>query len=292
MSDASTQNDAEQESVADSRLANSPEEQEPEEEEEHDDLSETAAPDDTASDSEHASTGSESMPMDESAAPTREELNELVTDLRAEVTRLKVERAKTETQTWMQRNPGLAALLSVGLGVAAGYGLARWTAPQPPERLSDRTRKALQDLAGRAQKAAADVSVDLEDRAARAGEGAREIGRRLFEDAERAGAAAGERARDWGREAARRAQELSTETSERAQQVQEEGSKRARELGEQIAGDVERAEEELERRARETADTVRSSVPSASASLTSSVVSVLALAAGSFVAKKLKDRLA
>jgi hypothetical protein len=232
------------------------------------------------------------MPTGESAAPTREELNELVTDLRAEVTRLKVERAKAETQTWMQRNPGLAALLSVGLGVAAGYGLARWTAPKPPERLSDRTRKALQDLAGRAQKAAADVSVDLEDRAARAGEGAREIGRRLLEDAERAGAAAGERARDWSREAARRAQELSTETSERAQRAQEEGSKRAREIGEQIAGDVEQAEEELERRARETADTVRSSLPSANSSLTSSVVSVLALAAGSFVAKKLKDRLA
>lgn len=292
MSDATTKHDAEQESPAESQLSNDGDE-EREETEERDEPAADAG-DETGS----TDPGGAASPDPDEAAPTpksnrgRREMDDLLTDLRAEVTRLKVERAKAETQTWMQRNPGLAALVSVGLGAAVGFGIARWRAPKPPERLSDRTRKALQDFADRAQKAAADVSVDLEDRAARAGEGAREIGRRILEDAERASTKAGERARDWGRQAAERARELQQETSERAQRAQREGAERARGLGKQLAADIEKAEEEVERRARETADTVRSSMPDSSRSLGQSVVSVLALAAGSYLAKKLKDRLA
>jgi len=287
MSDATTKHDAEQESPAESQISNDGDE----EQEEREEPAASSGHETASTDPGEGAGPHESAPTPESDR-VRTEMDDLLTDLRAEVTRLKVERAKAETQTWMQRNPGLAALLSVGLGAAVGFGVARWRAPKSPQRLSDRTRKALHDFADRAQKAAADVSVDLEDRAARAGEGAREIGRRILEDAERAGARAGERARDWGRQAAERARELQKETSERAQQAQQEGAARARDLGKQFAEDIEKAEEEVELRARETADRVRSSMPNSSRSLGQSVVSVLALAAGSYLAKKLKDRLA
>lgn len=253
---------------------------------------EEASSEDAASDSRTASDPRSA----ESVVDSRAEMEELLRELRAEVTRLKVQQAKARTESWMQRHPGWTAVLSIGLGAAAGYGIAKWREPDPEPRLSDRARAGLKHLAEVARQTASEVSHDLEDRAARAGKEAREISRRLFEDAERASASAGKRAQAWSREATERAREqaqkLGEEASEQVRRAQEEGSKQAQELGSRIAEDVQRAEDELGRRAKETADRVRDSMTPNASTLRQSLVGLLSVVAGSVLAKKIRNWLA
>ncbi|PSQ90976.1 MAG: 50S ribosomal protein L29, partial [Bacteroidetes bacterium QH_2_63_10] len=85
---------------------------------------------------------SASSPTDQNETPNErspEELREKIEELRAELTRLKAQQARSQAQSWIERRPLLAVVLSTVLGAAAGYGAAVARRPRPPT-LSEQAR--------------------------------------------------------------------------------------------------------------------------------------------------------
>lgn len=240
---------------------------------------------------------SSSNPAAESAdgAPvqphTQEEMEALIAELRAEVTRLKVEQAKTKAQTWVQRNPAIALLLASGLGAVAGAGIARATRPTPPT-LSEHARQELDEILDEARHRASGLGRDVTERASKAREQARsraqETGKRLAQEAESVTALARERAREFGQLASERAQSWSEELAQRAQELQAASGERARRLRAELVRDVARAEDEVGRRAQAAADVVRTSIDE-NRTVAGTVSGVLALAAGAYLARTVRN---
>ncbi|PSR05407.1 MAG: hypothetical protein BRD54_00115 [Bacteroidetes bacterium SW_8_64_56] len=214
-----------------------------------------------------------------------EELQELLGELRAEVTRLKARQAKLQAKNWVQRHPAQAVVLSGLLGGAAGYGIAVATRTRPPT-LSEQAQRRLRGLAEEARQAASDVGRDLSDRAARSGQQARQraqkTGRHLAEQAEEQGEEVRKGARELLRRAAERAQRVGTEAGDTLRQATEETSKEVRELGETLA---QEAEEVVEEQAESVTETL--SAEDESSGLRHSILTAAGLAAGGYLAAKL-----
>lgn len=209
----------------------------------------------------------------------REDLHELLSELRAEVTRLKAQQAKQRAQSWIQRYPILALALSAGLGTAAGYGAALAQRPAPPT-LSEQARRRLRRLVDDASRVASDVGRELSDRAARSGaevrERAQETGRRLA-------TRASEQARQAGSEASARLRRAADEATRRVQEGQKAATRGAQEIGESIAKEAEQV-------AQEQAESVREAVSETTKdrSVTGTLLTVAGLAAGSILAAKMR----
>jgi ElaB/YqjD/DUF883 family membrane-anchored ribosome-binding protein len=197
---------------------------------------------------------------------SREEMEELIQELRAEVARLKVQQSRADATSWLQRNAGTALALGSVLGAAAGYGLSKALRPTPPP-LSERARKEIQRLLNQTLDTASETGRSVGERASRAGAAAREqaqsTGRRLAQEAETLRDVTRTQADAWRRQAA--------EELDRAEKAVEEQAREASE------------------RAREAADTVRTSVEANKTSIGTTVGSVLLLAAGSYLASKARD---
>ena len=203
-----------------------------------------------------------------SASPSREELEERVRELRAEVARLKVQQSQSTPDSWMQRNASLVLALGTALGAATGYGLSKAFAPAPPLPLSERARQEVQRLF--------DQAMDV----------ASETGRSVGQQAATMSAEARKRAQETGRQLA---EETGRRLAEDADAFRDATRTRTREWSQQAADELADIEESVEKSARETADAVRASVPSDSTSIGRTVGSVALLAAGSYLAAKARD---
>ncbi|WP_263789767.1 hypothetical protein [Salinibacter sp.] len=245
------------------------------------------SPDNSDIDRTDASETSSAAPSDESTADkTAQEMNDLLEELRAEVTRLRAQQAKKQAESWVQRHPFLALTISSLAGAAAGYGAARATRPQPPS-LSERARGRLRRLADEAQRVATGVGKDLSERAARSGEGVRnraeETGRRLADQAQKQGAGLRKQAEDLARRASEQARRAGTETGETVRQATAEASDEARELGARLADEAEDTIEEQVESAQETL-----AGEDESSALRQSIFTVAGLAAGGYLAAKVR----
>ncbi|WP_263835354.1 hypothetical protein [Salinibacter sp.] len=250
------------------------------------------SPDNSDIDRTDASETSSAAPSDESTADestadkTTQEMNDLLEELRAEVTRLRAQQAKKQAESWVQRHPFLALTISSLAGAAAGYGAARATRPQPPS-LSERARGRLRRLADEAQRVATGVGKDLSERAARSGEGVRnraeETGRRLADQAQKQGAGLRKQAEDLARRASEQARRAGTETGETVRQATAEASDEARELGARLADEAEDTIEEQVESAQETL-----AGEDESSALRQSIFTVAGLAAGGYLAAKVR----
>ena len=234
-----------------------------------------------------ASEASSDAPSDESTVDkTAQEMNDLLDELRAEVTRLKAQQARKQAESWVQRHPFLALTISSLAGAAAGYGAARATRPQPPS-LSAQARGRLRRLADEARRVATGVGKDLSERAARSGEDVRkraeETGQRLAERAQEQGDGIREQAEDLARRASEQARRVGTEAGETVRRATAEASDEAREIGEQLA---EEAGETIE----EQAASVQETLPAEdeSSALRQSIYTVAGLAVGGYLAAKVR----
>lgn len=170
----------------------------------------------------------EPTPVPESCA----EMEALIGELRAEVTRLRVQQARERTRSWVQRHPVAAVSLSVVLGAVGGYVGARLQ-EKPPTTLTDRARRRLSRLAEEARDLAADVQGDL-------GAQLQDLGRRVVEESRRLAREAGsasESTADRFRELGDRAQGDGAAAADavlsRAREAKEALGRRAREVSEQ-----------------------------------------------------------
>jgi len=229
---------------------------------------------------------SEHAPPSSNDEQTVQELNEVIGELRAEVTRLKAQQAKKQAKSWVQRRPFLAVALSSLLGAAAGYGAAVATRRRPPS-LSEQARRRLRRLADEARRVAAGVGRDLSERAARSGEDVRkqaqETGQRLAKQARERGEGLRRQAEDLARRASKRAERVGTEAGETLRRATKEASEEARELGERLGEDAEEAIEEQ-------AESVQEALPADGSPSTfrRTLYTIGGLALGGYLASKLR----
>lgn len=198
-----------------------------------------------------SSDNSQGAPSDKSADELHQELEEL----RAELTRLKAQQARSQTQSqsWIERRPHLAMVLSTVLGAAAGYGAAVATRSRPPT-LSEQAQARFQGLAEGAQETGQDVQ-----------EEAQELARLAIERAQQAGSEAGETLR----------------------QATEEASAEAQALGETLAEEAESTIEGIEGQAESVQDTL--TAEEESSGLRQSIYAAVGLAAGGYLAAKVSQ---
>ena len=232
-----------------------------------------------------ASEASSDAPSNEPTGDkTAQEMNDLLEELRAEVTRLRAQQAKRQAESWVQRHPLLALTISSLAGAAAGYGAARATRPQPPS-LSEQARGRLRRLADEAQRVATGVGKDLSERAARSGEDVRkraeETGQRLADQAQKQGEGLRRQAEDLARRASDQARRMGSEAGETVRRATVEASDEAREIGEQLA---EEAGETIEEQAESVQKTLTGE--DESSALRQSIFTVAGLAAGGYLAAK------
>lgn len=165
----------------------------------------------------------------------RDEMEALIGELRAEVTRLRVQQARERTRSWVQRHPVAAISLSVVLGAVGGYVGARLQT-KPPSTLTDRARRQLSQLAQEARDLAADVQGDL-------GTQLQDLGRRVVEESRRL-------ARDAG--------SASQTTADRLRQFGDRAQGDGAAAADAVLARARDAKEAIGRRAREVTDKARS----------------------------------
>lgn len=244
---------------------------------------------------EESENGTPSPDVETDESPDEEsfqKMQELLGELRAEITRLKANRAKERAQNWIQRHPMLAVTLSSALGAAAGYGAAVATRPAPPT-LSEQARRRLRRLADEARRVAGDVGRELTQRAAQSGEKARErareTGRRLAQEARAVGESAQREAQGLARRASERAQRAGTDAGETLRRAAREATRRVREGRESASEEAREFADEASEAVETQAEAVKEAVSTADTSrLKRSLWTIAGLTAGGLLAAKLR----
>ena len=179
----------------------------------------------TASDPNAPSSNDTNAP-DETEAPSEgldrgdqiDDIDQLLDELRAEISRLKADRARAQSKTWVQRHPYLAIMGATGLGAVAGYGVSTALQPAPRPPLTDRARRRLRRLTEDAHNVAGKLREGVQRQAKEAGDQVRErasdVGQRLADDAQNLGAAARAEAEELAASASEGAQKASGDASQ------------------------------------------------------------------------------
>lgn len=162
---------------------------------------------------------------DASDEDIRQELNDALGDLRAELAQVQIEEARDRVRTWIRDNPLLALALAAGAGVLSGRLIAKALKPSPPPPLSERARRQLEALRKRAERTASDVGQDVSKRLAQARKEAERVGRE-------AGETLSHRARDWQKIASERAASLRDQAAEELSEATKSASKQAEKTAE------------------------------------------------------------
>ena len=217
-------------------------------------------------------------PAPSDTEPSRAELRERLDELRAEVTRLRAQQVRSQSGTgnWFQRHPVLSVSLVAGLGVAAGYGVSRLRA-RPPRTLSERAKQRLEQFTEDASKIAKRLQSDWGDRAALSGKELRkraaDVGQQLAKGAK----TASERARTSGENASASLQDATKNAAQRVRDASTSATSEAE------AAVEEQVEALTEAAGAEPDDQDRS--------VAQMLLTVGGLAAGGYLATKLRQLL-
>jgi len=228
-----------------------------------------------------ASPSSDTEPLDDTEATegdSRDEqvdddIDQLLDELRAEVSRLKADYAQSESQTWAQRHPYLAVMGATGLGAVAGYSIAVALRPAPRPPLTDRARRRLRRLTEEAHDVAGKLSEDVQRQAS-------DVGTRLAEDAQ-----------DIGTAARTEAESLAASASEGAQKAGEDASRALQEATNRLVTRLRKQNGASEAKVQQIVDRIREAVSTsdedARGGLGSSLLSVAGLAVGGYLLRRL-----
>lgn len=173
----------------------------------------------------------------------RDELNEAVRNVRAEISKIDFDQARTRAKSWVDENPTLAVFLGIGAGILTGRLLSGAFRPEPPP-LPVRARKRAELLAREGGDFASELSSVIAQQISRA---VHEAGSASASAARRGGKAAekfGREARSVGEDVSRRAERAGKDLSKRAERAGRDVSHRARDFGDTFsrrAGDVSEA---------------------------------------------------
>lgn len=171
----------------------------------------------------------------------KDELNEALKDLRAELARIKFEEARDRTRTWIQENPTLAVFLAAGAGILTGRLISKALEPAPPPSLSERARRQADRIVAEAQRQA------------------REAQQRARQQAAETGEKVTRQARDFGSVIADRAAALREQARQGVSEATEKASERARQWGARMEHEAEDVGEAVAKRAEEASERVRES---------------------------------
>ncbi len=186
----------------------------------------------------------------------RDELNDAVRSLRAEVAKIDLEQARTRAKGWVDENPMLAVFIGVGAGILTGRVLSNAMRPEPPA-LSDRARHRAEALRGKAGDYADELGAALAYQLSRAARSAGEASEYAAHRGAEAADVVSKRARDVGKDLSGRAREAGRDVSRRAVHISEDASKRTEELADSLADSTARSIRILEDATDELADTLK-----------------------------------
>ncbi len=199
----------------------------------------------------------------------RDELNDAVRSLRAEVARIDLEQARTRARSWVDENPVLAVFIGVGAGIVAGRLLST-AFHSEPKTLSDRARYRADELRGRAGGLADELGAALAYQLSRAARSAGDAGgyvahrgadvaETVSKRAREVGEDVSERARHAGKEFSRRAENVGRDVSRRTIHWSEDASRRAEEIAEGLADSTAHSVRVLEEATDELSKTLKKS---------------------------------
>jgi len=186
----------------------------------------------------------------------RDELNEAVRTLRAELAKIDLEQARARARTWIDENPTLAVFLGVGAGILAGRLLSSAFRPEPPP-VSVRARKRADRWIGEAGDYAGELSTALAYHLGKAAKAAGEAGDYVAHHGADVADRVARRARQAGEDLSRRAEHLGHEFSHRASVAGRDVSKRTEDAAHALAASTSRSVHELEEAAEDLAKTLK-----------------------------------
>jgi len=117
-----------------------------------------------------------------SFAEAQEEMRRALGELRAELSQIQLEEARTRVVRWIDENPALALMLAVGGGLLVGRLLYNAFKPAPPPPLPERVQER---LSRQAHELAEEIRAVLRERTGEAGELLRDRAERVGEEAAR-----------------------------------------------------------------------------------------------------------
>lgn len=193
----------------------------------------------TAADAQPESEGTRPNQMDELTRAyerARDELNEAVRNLRAELAKIDIEQARARARSWVDENPTLAVLLGVGAGILTGRLLANAFRSEPPS-VTERARNRADALVGDAGTTANEIIAAL---AYYLGRAARSAG-------------------DAGEFVTSRGSDLAANLSRQAVRVGEDVSRKAERAGKEFSRQAGHLGRDISRKAEHAADTIADS---------------------------------
>ena len=174
----------------------------------------------------------------------RDELNEAIRNVRAELARIDFDQARRRATSWVDENPTLAVFLGIGAGILAGRALSSAMHPEPPP-LPERARRRAQLLAREGGEYAGDLGAVI----------AKQIARAIHEAGD-AGAFAAKRGGEVAESVGRKARTIGDDVSHKAEKVGKDLSKRAEKAGRDLSKKAERAGRDASHHARELGGTL------------------------------------
>lgn len=163
----------------------------------------------------------------------RQEMNEAVRALRAEIERIDLAQARARVQSAVEQNPTLAVFLGIGAGILLGRALSQALRPAPPP-LRVRARRNAMDLAEQARGFAAGIGAVIAQQAASAAHEAQKQGAIVSKHARVLGDEVARRAHEAGVILADRTGDWSERISEAAHDVQKSVQKKAKQVRKKV----------------------------------------------------------
>lgn len=186
----------------------------------------------------------------------RDELNEAVRSLRAEIAKIDLEQARVRARTWVDENPTLAVFLGIGAGILTGRLLANALRHEPPS-LQTRARRRADLLSHQAEESAQELAAAIAHHLGKAARSAGDAGDVVaHRGAEFAGIVT-RRAREVGDELSHRAERAGRDFSRHASHVGRDVSRRAEGAAESIADSTARSVQALEDAAHDLSKTLK-----------------------------------
>lgn len=176
------------------------------------DQADASSPDEAAplSEEDREQMAAEAEEIAEAFAEAQQEMRRALGELRAELSQMQLEEARTRVTRWIDDNPTLAVLLAVGGGILVGRLLYGAFKPAPPPPLPERVQLRSTRIAQQAQDLVEEIGEALRERAG-------ETGDVLRQKATRAGEEAVKRAQVWGEQVEEAAGDVTENVRERAE---------------------------------------------------------------------------
>lgn len=202
----------------------------------------------------------------------RNELQNAVARLRAEVSRVDLAQARLQARNWVRENPELASLLAIGGGLLVGRLISSAFKPAPPPTLGERLRQRADVLTTQAQRLAEDVAAAIASGAVVAGSAVAKTAKVASAQAQEVGETLARRAGEAAAAASHGAAELGEVLADRARTYGDSAAHFAEAAAHSIEKSAGKIERKLEKRASRGADYAESALNAARTIVAAAVI--------------------